>query len=101
MNQTEKIKERLAVNQTLFDIASKDMEELLSFKKKFEDVSKKIRELEEYYKDNWLQDVDNIKNTKNELNYSILGQDAIWNLLSDHYEFNKQMLKVLADELNK
>lgn len=101
MNQTEKIKERLAVNQTLFDIASKDMEELLSFKKKFEDVSKKIRKLEEYYKDNWLQDVDNIKNTKNELNYSILGQDAIWNLLSDHYEFNKQMLKVLADELNK
>lgn len=92
---------RLDEYQKLYDDLFKKMERLKSFEKSFKKISKKIHQLDAYYLDKWIDDVEEIKDKKEAGNYTILNEDSIWNLLSEHYEFNKKMLKVLAVELNK
>lgn len=101
MKLDNEVLSRLNLHQKMYDDLTKEVEGLHVFEKKFKEISEKMRTLSTYYQEDWMRDVDSIKNTEKALDYTILGQDAIWNLLSDHYQFNKKMLKVLAIELNK
>lgn len=101
MKLDNEVLSRLNLHQKMYDDLTKEVEDLHVFEKKFKEISEKMLTLSTYYQEDWMRDVDSIKNTEKALDYTILGQDAIWNLLSDHYQFNKKMLKVLAIELNK
>lgn len=99
MSKEETIK-RLDKYQKIFDDLSVRIENLASFEAEFKEFSDELYRLQKYYHDDWMDDIDTIKNDKESEKFSITSQDAIWNLLSDHYEYNKRLLKVLADELN-
>lgn len=92
---------RLKKYQELYDKLSVKIEKLYEFEKEFKSFSEELNELETYYHGDWLDDIDTIKDNVKIGEFSITSEDAIWNLLSDHYEYNKELLKVLADELNK
>lgn len=92
--------ERLEKYQKLYDNLSESIDKLLRFEDEFKEFSDELYRLQAYYHDNWMSDIDAIKDDESAVKFSITSQDAIWNLLSEHYEYNKRLLKVLADELN-
>lgn len=99
MKKKETIK-RLEKNQKIFDDLSSKIEKLKEFEKDFREFSGELNELKRYYLTDWIKDIDAIKDDKDSVLFTITSQDAIWNLISEHYEYNKRLLKVLIDELN-
>lgn len=96
----QEIQSRLEKYQELYDNLSERIEKLLAFEEEFKDFSDELYRLEEYYHEDWIKDHDEAVKEPSLSKFSITGQDAIWDLLSEHYEYNKRLLKVLADELN-
>lgn len=101
MAKNKEIFEKFEKYQKIYNDLSLRIDKLYEFEKDFKKFSKDLKELEDYYHDEWLEDIDEVRNEEETTDYEITSEDAIWNLLSDHYEYNKKLLKVLADELNK
>lgn len=101
MAKNKAIFKKLDKYQKIYDDLSLRIDKLYEFEEDFKNFSEDLKELEDYYHEEWLEDLDEVKDEQQTADYEITSEDAIWNLLSDHYEYNKKLLKVLADELNK
>lgn len=101
MKNKEEIFKKFEKFEKKYNDLSLRIDKLYEFEKEFKAFSEDLSELNDYYHDEWLEDIDEVRNEKETEDYQITSEDAIWNLLSDHYEYNKKLLKVLADELNK
>ncbi|MBS9774043.1 MAG: DUF4298 domain-containing protein [Tenacibaculum sp.] len=101
MENNKEVYKKLEKYEEMYKDLSLRMDKLYKFKKEFKKFSKDLRKLGDYYDEEWLDDLDKIKDEKRADDFEITSEDTIWNLLSDHYEYNKELIKVLAKELNR
>lgn len=79
--------------------ASKDLKEVKQFLKKYKAIQKNIKELENYYHSNWLEDRTYFyQNIKNE-SYLSCSEDAIWNTSQEFYQQKIKLLKKIIKTL--
>lgn len=72
--------------------------EIKNFEKNLKNIKKmyaRIEKLEKYYYGDWASDHEKWKN----LNYGILSEDWLWNLLHDEMEIKKDYLKFLIKKI--
>lgn len=89
--------ERLEQMENTLLKCEKELEEIKSFYKKFKNIEKHRKILEEYYKKQYLSDYEKYRNA--DKNYKILNQDSIWNVLESQYNEKVRLLKKITKTL--
>jgi hypothetical protein len=82
---------KLEEMEKLLTECEEDLKKLKAFSKEFKVIEKHRKELENYYKNQYMEDYQKHSNTKEKLR--ILDQDSIWNVLSDQYYEKIELLK--------
>lgn len=79
--------------------AEQAFDELKRLQKKLKSIYKNLEDLEDYYQNEWMEDVNFYIKNKIEKNYHSASQDAIWNVTQDHFEMKIKMLKTISKSL--
>lgn len=75
----------------------KDLKQLKAFRKEFRAMERRLKELEDYYTNQYLEDYEKHSETRTDLR--ILDQDSIWNVLSGEYSERVALLKQIVKNM--
>lgn len=95
----ENVTARLARADRKVKKAEEAFDELKRVQKKLKSIYKNLEDLEDYYGNEWMEDVNFYIKNKIEKNYYSASQDAIWNVTQDHYEMKIKLLKIISKSL--
>ena len=92
----DEIRQRLSEMDERTHQAEKDVQEMVQFLQRFQEMDANIKALEAYYHSSWMEDVDVLyaQEDTDEHFYSA-SQDAIWNATQDMYVEKIKLLKAL------
>lgn len=88
---------KLAKIEDLLIKCETELEVLKKFNLKLPEIQANIKELLEYYQNDYILDVEDKKNVSSD--YRILDQDSIWNVISDYDIETKHLLKQIVNDL--
>jgi len=88
---------KLAKIEDLLLKCETELEVLKEFNLKLPEIQSNIKELLEYYQNDYILDVEDKKNVSSD--YRILDQDSIWNVISDYDIETKHLLKQIVNDL--
>lgn len=83
--------------EALLNKCEADLEKISQFNNDLEAIESNIKQLKEYYQEQYLLDVEKYKNS--DKHYKALNQDSIWNVLEEQHEQKKQILKKIIDTI--
>ncbi len=89
--------ERLKEIEALLIQCEEDLKKIRKFQKEFKEIEANRKQLDEYYKNQYMADYENHSNE--ETTYRILNQDSIWNVLSDQYQEKINLLKSVVKSI--
>ncbi|WP_062052911.1 DUF4298 domain-containing protein [Aquimarina longa] len=90
-------KHKLEQFEQLLEHCQVDAKYLESINKKLPDVINRLKELELYYKNDYMDDLDN--ESEHDRTYGILDQDSIWNLLVSQQSEKIKIIKSLINSI--
>lgn len=79
--------------------AEQDAEAIRQFIERFALMEQNVKELEAYYQESWMEDVEALEAQAPGEYFYCTNQDAIWNAAQDIYLQKITLLKRLADSL--
>lgn len=91
--------------QALHSEVMQDIQAIIKTAKALPEIKARVHELEVYYQTHWLEDVEAVKqnvamNSRQQAikkgEYSILGEDTLWNTLEQYHEANRALLQAIA-----
>lgn len=74
-----------------------DFKQLKKIHKKIKKIEKNRKELNAYYRNEYIKDYEEFANAKS--NYKVLNQDSVWNVLSDQYNEKIKILKTIINSI--
>ena len=92
---------RVQQMQAVMDSVAEDLAGIQKFRKKLVSVNKRMKQLSAYYGNDWIKDYELQSEMKELANHEILGQDPLFELITDHYNEMKKLLLVCAKEINQ
>ncbi|MDO5680632.1 MAG: DUF4298 domain-containing protein [Pelistega sp.] len=96
----DEIRQRLSEMDERTHRAEKDVQEMVQFLQRFQEMDANIKALEAYYHASWMEDVDTLyaQEDSDEHFYSA-SQDAIWNATQDMYVEKIKLLKAMMNSI--
>lgn len=96
----DEIRQRLSEMDKRTHRAEKDVQEMVQFLQRFQEMDANIKALEAYYHASWMEDVDTLyaQEDSDEHFYSA-SQDAIWNATQDMYVEKIKLLKSMMNSI--
>lgn len=83
--------------EALLNECEADLQKIIQFNKDIEIIEHNLKQLKEYYQEQYLLDIEKYKNSNK--HYKALNQDSIWNVLEEQHEQKKQILKKIIDAI--
>ena len=96
---TEKNFQRLEELQKEYEEVSKELEKLRKWMKKIKKLNSKINEIEKYYYSDWVDDVEEAQEKNPNFRLEVMGEDAVYDMLSEHYSWCKKMIYLLSKQI--
>lgn len=86
--------------QKLFDKVKPEVEQLLSLLVSYKETNAKINCLKDFYQTEWMLLYETLPVAERD-RYEIMGQDPLWNLITDHYRYTHQFLREIALQITE
>ncbi|MDO5655176.1 MAG: DUF4298 domain-containing protein [Flavobacteriaceae bacterium] len=92
--------ERLQQIQDLFDEVKPEVEGLMNIFVQYSTVSNKVKQLQEFYQQDWMDFYDNLPVAEQD-KFEIMGQDALWNLITDHHRIAHRFMRHIVNQITQ
>lgn len=89
--------DRLKQTEKLLQQCEEDLATLKQLQQTFKRIESNRKQLNDYYQNQYLDDYDNFSDAT--IDYRILNQDSIWNVLSEQYEMKIKLLKTIIKSI--
>lgn len=90
---------KLDETETLLVQCEKDLLELIRMHQSIKAIEVRRKELDDYYRSQYIHDIDDHANHNHDKPYRILDEDSIWDVLTEQYNEKINLLKTLIQSI--